>query len=65
MAETVLDIVAAHRAGTATPSQTVARTFARIRAHADPALFITLRDEAEVLAEARALEASGKKDLQL
>lgn len=65
MAETVLDIVAAHRAGTATPSQTVARTFTRIRAHADPALFIALRDEAEVLAEAKALEAAGKTDLPL
>jgi allophanate hydrolase len=69
MAETVLDLVAAHRAGTLTPSQTVARTvartFARIRAHADPALFISLRDEAEVLAEAKALEASGKTDLPL
>lgn len=65
MAETVLDITAAHRAGTATPSETVARTYARIRAHADPAMFITLRDEAEVLAEAKALEASGNKDLPL
>jgi len=65
MAETILDILAAHRAGTDTPSATVARTYARIRAHADPAVFITLRDEAEALAEARALEASGKKDLPL
>ena len=65
MAETVLDILAAHRAGTVTPSETVARTYARIRAHADPAVFITLRDEAEALAEARALEVSGKKDLPL
>lgn len=65
MAETVLDIVAAHRAGTATPSETVARTYVRIRAHADPAMFITLRDEAELLAEAKALEASSKKDLPL
>ncbi|WP_137046316.1 allophanate hydrolase [Pseudolabrys sp. FHR47] len=65
MAETVLDIVAAHRAGTATPSETVARTYARIRAHADPAMFITLRDEAEALAEARALQASGCTDLPL
>jgi len=65
MAETVLDIVAAHRAGTVTPSETVARTYARIRAHADPALFITLRDEAEALAEAKALEASGNTDLPL
>jgi allophanate hydrolase len=65
MADTVLDIVAAHRAGTATPSETVARTYARIRAHADPAIFITLRDEAEAQAEARALETAGKTDLPL
>jgi allophanate hydrolase len=47
--------VAAHRAGSATPEQTVARSYARIRAHNDPAIFISLRPEAEALAEARAL----------
>ncbi|MFA6264526.1 MAG: allophanate hydrolase [Pseudolabrys sp.] len=65
MAETILDILAAHRAGTATPSETISRTYARIKAHADPALFISLRDEAEALAEARALEAAGNNDLAL
>ena len=55
MAETVAAIVAAHRAGSATPEQTVARSYARIRAHNDPAIFISLRPEAEALAEARAL----------
>ncbi len=55
MAETVASIVAAHRIGAATPEQTVARTFARIRARDDSAIFISLRDEAEVAAEARAL----------
>lgn len=49
--ETVADILAAHRAG-ATPADTVARCYARIRAHADPAIFITLRDETDALAEA-------------
>ena len=39
-------IVQAHRAGTS-PEETVARTYARIRAHDDPAIFITLRDEAD------------------
>ncbi len=61
MAETVAAIVAAHRAGTATPEQTVARSYARIRAHGDPAIFISLRAEADVLAEARALAAAGKR----
>src|SRR5664279_3903036 len=38
-----------------TPEQTVARSYARIRAHGDDAIFISLRPEAEALAEARAL----------
>jgi allophanate hydrolase len=59
MSETASDIVAAHRSGAATPEQTVRRTYERIRAYADPAIFITLRDEAEALAEARELMASG------
>jgi len=53
--QTAAEIVASHRAGTATPEQTVAQCFARIRAHDDPAIFITLRNEADALAEARAL----------
>jgi allophanate hydrolase len=59
LAETINAIVAAHRAGAATPEETVARSFARIRAHGDPAIFISLRPEADVLAEARALSVSG------
>jgi allophanate hydrolase len=53
--ETVAAIVDAHRAGTIAPEQTVARSFARIRAHDDPAIFISLRDEQEALVEARRL----------
>jgi allophanate hydrolase len=60
LSETVAAIVAAHRAGTATPEQTAARSFARIHAYDDPAVFISLRPEADVLAEARALGASRK-----
>ena len=37
------------------PAQTVARSFARIRDHNDPAVFISLRDETDALAEAEAL----------
>ena len=55
MSETAASIVAAYRAGTVTPEQTVARSFARIRAHGDNAIFISLRAEADVMAEARAL----------
>ena len=65
MTETVLSIVAAHRAGTATPEQTVARCYARIRTRDAAAIFITLRDEADALAEARKLEEAGPTDLPL
>jgi allophanate hydrolase len=61
--ETIAAIVAAHRAGTATPAQTIARSFQRIRDHNDPAIFISLRNEAEAIAEAEAL--SGKDASQL
>jgi allophanate hydrolase len=53
--ETVADILAAHRAGTLSPAQTVARTFQRIRDHNDPAIFISLREEQGAIAEAGAL----------
>jgi allophanate hydrolase len=53
---TVASIVAAHRSGATSPEQTIAETYARIRAHADPAIFISLRDEADAIAEARALD---------
>lgn len=65
MTETVADIVAAHRARTSTPAQTVARSFRRIRDHNDPAIFISLRDEAEAIAEAEALMATGDTSLPL
>jgi allophanate hydrolase len=55
LVETVTEILAAHRAGTVRPADTVARSYGRIGAHNDPAVFITMRPEAEALAEARAL----------
>lgn len=55
--ETIAAIVAAHRAGTLTPAQTVARTYQRIRDHNDPAIFISLRDETDAIAEAEKLAA--------
>jgi allophanate hydrolase len=55
--ETVAEIVAAHRAGHVSPAQTVARSFQRIRDHNDPAIFISLRDEKQALADAEALAA--------
>ena len=62
--ETVAAIVEAHRAG-ASPEATVARVYARIRAHADPAIFITLRAEADALAEAKALAGRREADRAL
>lgn len=55
--ETIAAIVAAHRAGTLTPTETVARTYQRIRDHGDPAIFISLRDEKDAVAEAERLAA--------
>ena len=55
MPETLAQIVAAHRAGTRQPAQTIARCYARLRAYNDPAMFIALREEADAVAEARAL----------
>ncbi len=65
MVETVAAIVAAHRTGTVRPEQTIARSFACIRAHGDAAIFISLRDEREAVAEAGALGAAGNTALPL
>ncbi|TCT03535.1 allophanate hydrolase [Aquabacter spiritensis] len=63
--ETLATLLAAHRAGARTPRETVRETYRRIAAHADPALFITLRPEADLLAEAASLEAAGDTTLAL
>jgi allophanate hydrolase len=63
--ETIAAIVAAHRAGTMSPAQTVARSFQRIRDHNDPAIFISLRDEKDAAAEAEALTAKDAAELPL
>jgi allophanate hydrolase len=65
MTETIAEIVAAHRAGVMTPAETIARSYRRIRAHNDPAIFITLRDEAEALADAAALNNADAARLPL
>ena len=65
MTETVAAIVAAHRAGALSPARTVARSFQRIRDHNDPAIFISLRDEAEAVAEAAALTRKDAAQLPL
>lgn len=45
--------------------ETIVRTFKRIRAHDDAAIFISLRDESEALAEARALASADGVDRPL
>jgi allophanate hydrolase len=65
VAETAAEILDAYRGGAAKPEEIVARSFARIRAHGDPAIFIALREEADVLAEALALARTGDKKLPL
>jgi len=55
--ETIAAIVAAHRAGTLTPAETIARTYQRIRDHDDPAIFISLREEKDAVAEAERVAA--------
>ncbi|HEX4411222.1 MAG TPA: allophanate hydrolase [Xanthobacteraceae bacterium] len=56
MTETVAELLKAYRSGAAKPADIVARSYARIREHNDPAMFITLRDEKDVAAEAQALD---------
>ena len=65
MTETVAEILDAYRRGAVQPEDIVARSFERIRAHDDPAIFIALREEADVVAEARALARGGDKTLPL
>jgi allophanate hydrolase len=65
MTETVATLVAAHRAGGVSPARTVARSFQRIRDHNDPAIFISLRDEADALAEAESLSKKDAAQLPL
>jgi len=62
--ETVAGITQACRSGAATPAEIVARSYARLRACDDSAIFISVRDEEDALAEARRL-AKGDRDLPL
>jgi Asp-tRNA(Asn)/Glu-tRNA(Gln) amidotransferase A subunit family amidase len=62
---TISAIVEAHRSGEVAPEFTIADCYARIRALGDAAVFISLRDEQDALAEARALRAAGNSDRPL
>jgi allophanate hydrolase len=63
--ETVAAIVAAHRAGTLSPAETLARSYRRIRDYNDSAVFISLRDEQDALREAAALRTEDAGTLPL
>lgn len=65
MAETVASLLAGHQSGTIAVSDTIRRTFRRLRDANDPAIFISVRDEADVQAEARALAARDPATLPL
>jgi len=57
---TASGIVESHRKGEVTPVETVRRCYEHIRAVGDPGIFITLRDQDEVLAEAHSLKDTGE-----
>ena len=59
MVETVAEIVAAHRGGMSRPADTVQRSYRRLRERDDAAIFISLRDESEAVAEAQELARHG------
>jgi allophanate hydrolase len=63
--ETVAEILAAYRSGALTPTAIVARSYARLRERRDPAIFISLRKEEDVLAEAETLMKGGNEALPL
>ncbi len=53
MPATISEIVEAHRSGAAKPEDTVSESIRRIRASGDPAVFISVADEAAAIAQAR------------
>ncbi|MEP9353788.1 allophanate hydrolase [Xanthobacter sp. KR7-65] len=63
--QTVASLLETHRSGSRTVVETVRGVYARLALHDDPAMFITLRAAADVIAEAEALEARGDKGLPL
>ena len=65
MTETVAEILSAYRSGVATPADIVARSYARLRELNDPAIFVSLRPEEDVAAEAKELMRRGDAMLPL
>jgi len=65
MTKTLAQILTAHRSGTLALTDTIEAVYSAIASADDPAMFIALRAKAEVLAEAKTLQAAGKTDLPL
>ena len=65
MTHSVASLLEAHRARTATPVETIKATFRRIREVNDPAIFISLREEAALVRDARTLAGKGNSSLPL
>ena len=65
MTNTAIALAAAHREGSLSPRETAECTLQRIEAADDPAMFISIRDKAELLAEAEALGARRGEALPL
>jgi allophanate hydrolase len=63
--ETVAEILDAYRMRAARPAEIVERSYARIRAYDDPAIFISLFDEKDAVAEAQRLATLSRPDLPL
>ena len=64
MPETISEFLEAYRGGRANPKDLIVRSFQRLRAYADPAMFISLREQAAI-AEAEALASAGNTNLPL
>lgn len=62
---TIADYREAYSTGALTPQAAIEEVYRRIAAHGDPAMFITLRPKADVLAEAAALDPNGREGLAL
>jgi Asp-tRNA(Asn)/Glu-tRNA(Gln) amidotransferase A subunit family amidase len=58
LTETIVSLSAVYRSDATTPEETVKRFYARLSEYNDPAIFISLRDEAEAIAVARVRQAT-------
>jgi allophanate hydrolase len=63
--ETIASLLAGHRSGEVSATDTVERTIARIGEVKDPAIFIALRDYTSLRADAADLDACGDRNLPL